>query len=180
MDDLKIHPRDGDLVVATHGRSLYVVDDVSPLAQATTEAREKDAVLFAPRPALGIYRLPGWSEWNGKAHFRGENPPEGRDPDLLAEGLHGRGGPDRDHERERTSRSPRFTRPGRPASAASSGTSGRSGRRTEQRSGGGGGGGFGEQPKFVPPGDYTVTLTYGKTKAKQKLKVTIAEGIETK
>jgi hypothetical protein len=34
--------------------------------------------------------------------------------------------------------------------------------------------------KFLPSGDYTVTMTLGKTKAKQTLKVTIASGIETR
>ena len=33
--------------------------------------------LFPPRPAFGRYLLPGWEEANGKAVFRGENPPEG-------------------------------------------------------------------------------------------------------
>jgi hypothetical protein len=38
----------------------------------------------------------------------------------------------------------------------------------------------GDAKRFVQPGDYTVTLTSGKTKAKRTLKVTIAEGIETR
>ncbi len=179
VDDLKIHPRDGDLVVATHGRSLYVFDDVSPLAQAKKEAREKDVVLFEPRPALGIYRLPGWNEWNGRVQFRGENPPEGA---ILTYWL-----------KEFSGDEVRITianaQDQQVATLRAPGTPGfgrivwnlRPIRETErERGGGGGGGAFGEQPKFVPPGDYTVTLTYGKTKAKQKLKVTLAEGIETK
>ncbi|MGH6962152.1 MAG: hypothetical protein ACREE7_16855, partial [Dongiaceae bacterium] len=31
-DDLVIHPRDNDLIVATHGRSLWILDDLTPLA----------------------------------------------------------------------------------------------------------------------------------------------------
>jgi len=38
----------------------------------------------------------------------------------------------------------------------------------------------GEGAKFVRPGEYTVTLTYGKTKATTKLVVTIADGLETR
>ena len=38
----------------------------------------------------------------------------------------------------------------------------------------------GEGQKFVRSGEYTVTLSLGKTKVKQKLQVTIAEGIETR
>lgn len=178
VDDLKIHPGSGDLIVATHGRSLYIVDDVSPLAAATSEIRGKDAVLFEPRPAFGIYRLPGWSEWNGKVHFRGQNPPEGA---ILSYWI-----------REFTGDEVRLTiadaQDQQVATLRAPGTPGfgrvvwnlRPIHETDgERSGGGGGGGFGAQPKFVPPGDYTVTLTYGKTKAKQKLKVTLAEGIET-
>jgi photosystem II stability/assembly factor-like uncharacterized protein len=176
VDDLKIHPRDGDLVVATHGRSLYVLDDVSPLAAATAEDRGKDAVLFEPRPAHGVHRLPGWSEWNGKAPFRGENPPDGAILNFWLKEFTGdevkiaiTNAQDQPVATLRTPGTPGFGRVVwnlRPI---------REGARE-----GGGGGFFGEQPKFVPPGDYTVTLTYGKTKAKQKLTVTVAEGIETK
>ena len=38
----------------------------------------------------------------------------------------------------------------------------------------------GEGQKFVPSGEYTVTLKYGKAKVRQKLEVRIAEGIETR
>jgi photosystem II stability/assembly factor-like uncharacterized protein len=174
VDDLKIQPESGDLVVATHGRSLYIVDDVSPLAAATAEARSKDAWLFAPRPAVGTYQLPGWSEWNGKAVFRGQNPPEGA---LLTFWI-----------REFTGDDVRISitnaKDVQVATLKAPGTPGfgrvvwslhpiREGERERPT------GFFAQQPKFVPAGDYTVTLTYGKTKVKQKLKVTIAAGIET-
>jgi len=178
VDDLRIHPRDGDLVVATHGRSLWVIDDVSPLAQATREAREKDAVLFEPRAAHGIYRLPGWSEWNGRAHFRGENPPDGA---ILSFWL-------REFSGDEVRIAVTNAQDQQVAVLRAPGTPGfgrvvwnlRPIREADRERGVGGGGGFGEAPKFVPPGEYTVTLTWGKTKAKQKLKVTLAEGIETK
>jgi len=38
----------------------------------------------------------------------------------------------------------------------------------------------GEGAKFIKPGDYTVKMTWGKTEQKQKLKVDIAEGLETR
>ena len=34
VDDIVLHPRERDLVVATHGRSLYVIDDVRPLEES--------------------------------------------------------------------------------------------------------------------------------------------------
>jgi photosystem II stability/assembly factor-like uncharacterized protein len=43
VHDLAVH--DGDLIAATHGRSFWILDDLTPLRRWTTEAR-----LFAPRP----------------------------------------------------------------------------------------------------------------------------------
>src|SRR6266496_1946693 len=36
--DLAIHPRDHDLVIATHGRGIWIIDDISPLRALTPEA----------------------------------------------------------------------------------------------------------------------------------------------
>src|SRR5262249_53618720 len=78
VDDILVHPRDHDLVIATHGRSLYILDDASALSQAGPEALAKEARLFAPRPALGAHLLPGFEEWSGNTGvYRGANPPEG-------------------------------------------------------------------------------------------------------
>jgi photosystem II stability/assembly factor-like uncharacterized protein len=50
VHDLAIHPRDRELVVATHGRSLYVID-ISPLQELTPALRAAGAHLFAVKPA---------------------------------------------------------------------------------------------------------------------------------
>ena len=52
MDDILVHPRDNDLIVATHGRSVWIADDITALQQLTPEVREQDAVLFDIRPAV--------------------------------------------------------------------------------------------------------------------------------
>ena len=52
IDDVLVHPRDNDLVVATHGRSVLVMDDITPLQQLTPEVMEQDAFLFEPREAV--------------------------------------------------------------------------------------------------------------------------------
>jgi len=52
IDDVLVHPRDNDLVLATHGRSIWIMDDVSALQQLTPEARVETAHLFAPREAV--------------------------------------------------------------------------------------------------------------------------------
>jgi hypothetical protein len=51
IDDLIIHPRENDLVVGTHGRGIYILDDISALQQLTSaKVLEKDTHLFDIRP----------------------------------------------------------------------------------------------------------------------------------
>jgi hypothetical protein len=52
VDDVLVHPRDNDLVLATHGRGVAIMDDISPLQQLTPEILAADAFLFAPREAV--------------------------------------------------------------------------------------------------------------------------------
>jgi len=73
VHDLVIHPRDGDLIAGTHGRGIWIMDDITPLQQATREVLRSDAHLFESRPAtkwLNISR--GGSR--GHLYYRGENP----------------------------------------------------------------------------------------------------------
>ena len=81
--DLKIHPREGDLVGATFGRSLYVLDDISPLRglQRDQLARKpatllpmRDADLYEPRYVLGGRKGIGSL---GSGNFHADNPPFG-------------------------------------------------------------------------------------------------------
>ncbi len=51
-DDILIHPRDDDLIVASHGRSVWIADDITPLQQLTPAVRAQDATLFDVRPAV--------------------------------------------------------------------------------------------------------------------------------
>jgi photosystem II stability/assembly factor-like uncharacterized protein len=76
VDDIVIHPRDGDLVVATHGRALYVLDDVAPLAALTSEVAATELHLFAPRPAV---EFQPWKHesYGAQRAFIGPNPPYG-------------------------------------------------------------------------------------------------------
>ena len=54
--DLQIHKREKDLVVATHGRSFWVLDDITPLYEIKDKTIKADKHLFKPRPA---YRMQG-------------------------------------------------------------------------------------------------------------------------
>jgi photosystem II stability/assembly factor-like uncharacterized protein len=52
VHDIKIHPRENDLILATHGRSLWIVDDATPIQQMSSELVNRDAHLFPVRPAV--------------------------------------------------------------------------------------------------------------------------------
>lgn len=78
--DLVIHPRDGDLVCGTHGRSIWILDDISPLRQWTEAVAASDAHLFAPRRATKWQRIRLGRKQPNRM-FRGKNPPRGA---LLA------------------------------------------------------------------------------------------------
>ena len=73
--DLAIQHRDHDLVIATHGRGLWIIDDLQPLralAEGSTETFR-----FLPTRARQ-QRLQGNGGWpTGDAQFRGANPPDG-------------------------------------------------------------------------------------------------------
>jgi hypothetical protein len=77
-DDILIHPRDGDLIAATHGRSIWIADDITPLQQWTDQVASSDATLFDVRPAvayLSDIRLD--VSTGGEKQFEGENPARG-------------------------------------------------------------------------------------------------------
>ena len=51
--------KDGDLVAATHGRSFWILDDLSPLRGLTEEAASDAVHLFEPRPAVRALNMLG-------------------------------------------------------------------------------------------------------------------------
>jgi len=83
VNDLVIHPRDNDLVLATHARGIWILDQVNALQEFTPEIASSSGHLFSVEPAEQIrYR-------NEKAHtgnmiFEGENPPRGAILDFWA------------------------------------------------------------------------------------------------
>ena len=73
--DIQVHPRDNDLLVATHGRGLYILDDLTPLQQLAA-AQTADAALFDILPATN------WTSWSrdgnlGSRTWAGDNPADG-------------------------------------------------------------------------------------------------------
>ena len=76
VHDLLVHPRDNDLVVATHGRGLAIFDDATPIQQMTPEIAAKRAHLFPSQPALRHYRSQT-TGWMGDQNYYGPNPAYG-------------------------------------------------------------------------------------------------------
>jgi hypothetical protein len=76
--DLVIHPRDNDLIAGTHGRGIWILDDISPLQQATDKVLSSEAHLFENgRPGTHWLRLGRGGYGRGNLYFTGENPPSG-------------------------------------------------------------------------------------------------------
>ncbi|MBP6003612.1 MAG: hypothetical protein KA746_09285 [Pyrinomonadaceae bacterium] len=76
VDDILIHPRENDLILGTHGRSIWVMDDITAIEQMNETVINSSVHLFDTRQAV-MYRT-----WNNKALtsdkvFYGQNPPNG-------------------------------------------------------------------------------------------------------
>ncbi len=76
VDDLLIHPRDRDLIVGTHGRSIWIADDITPLEQLASTPGDTLKV-FAPRPAVLWKSDTEALRSVTSRQFRGQNPQGG-------------------------------------------------------------------------------------------------------
>ncbi len=76
IDDLKIQAREMDLVAATHGRSIWVLDDVSALSQLTPEVVASPFHVFEPIAGRPHYVGPYGGLWSDKM-FIAPNPERG-------------------------------------------------------------------------------------------------------
>ncbi len=89
MRDLWIH--DDDLIVATHGRGFWILDDLAPLRQATAAVAAEDVHLFTPTPAVRVRRDLNTDTPLPADEPMGENPPAGAVVDYALGA--GAGGP---------------------------------------------------------------------------------------
>jgi photosystem II stability/assembly factor-like uncharacterized protein len=172
VDDIQIHPRTGDLAIATHGRSIAVLDDAGPFREFTSEIAAKSAHLFSVRNVTGAYLQPGFVDSNGKGVYRGQNPPDGAIFTVWVKEFTGdeikisitkaNGQPVANLKAPGT---PGFTRLNwdlRPTKDVSIEYGG-------------------DDPKrLLPAGDYNAELTFGQTKVKQSFHVDLAEGITSR
>jgi hypothetical protein len=75
--DLLIHPRENDLVLGTHGRSIWVLDDATPIQQMKPDVLAQPAFLFDMRTATRYDGIPQARYGYGSKGFNAANPPYG-------------------------------------------------------------------------------------------------------
>jgi photosystem II stability/assembly factor-like uncharacterized protein len=75
VHDMAVHPREHDLVIATHGRGIYILDDITPLRALTTAVLDSEVALLAGRPTVMATPSAGFG-FNGDADYVAPNPPE--------------------------------------------------------------------------------------------------------
>jgi photosystem II stability/assembly factor-like uncharacterized protein len=71
--DVAVQPRDNDLVLATHGRGIWIIDDITPLRQLTPELLAKDLTFVSARPVQQRIEANGGAP-TGAAAFIGDDP----------------------------------------------------------------------------------------------------------
>ena len=173
VTDLVIHPRENDLVVATYGRGLYVVD-ISPLQEMTAGVLDEDVHLFDIEPrtqrvtaALGNYQL------LGDSHLLTPNEPNAFVVNYYLQGQ--ARGPGQGHRGR-----PRRRRPGR-ARGQGRGRDqhrelGHAAPPARPEAGPGVSSGFGGGPRLVAPGEYVVTLEAAGKKLVKKAVIRYRQG----
>jgi photosystem II stability/assembly factor-like uncharacterized protein len=79
IDEITLHPRDNAMILATHGRAIWILDNLAPIQEyAAAQMTSADAKLFTPPPA-SMFRRPARDrnyEFWGDQTFFGENPPQ--------------------------------------------------------------------------------------------------------
>ena len=169
VDDIFIHQNENDLILATHGRSVWILDNIAALAGMSESVAAKPLHLFENKTGTQ-WRIASVGAGNGHQPFYGPNPPEGAAIQYWLKDAGGEkdtvtitisdasGAKVRDIVGTKTAGvnrvmwDLRHTPP--PAPEGGGGFGG----------GGGGGGGFGgggPRGPLVPPGQYTVKVTAG-------------------
>jgi len=74
--DIAIHPRENDLIIGTHGRGIWIMDDISPLQEMNSDLLETEAYLFNIRPTTAFLRSSRREPFS-RPIFAGKNPAYG-------------------------------------------------------------------------------------------------------
>ena len=73
VHDLQIHPREGEIIAGTHGRSIWIAD-IKPLQQYAQAVVDADAHLFAPAEAYQFGTAKTGGEFTAQAYFQVASP----------------------------------------------------------------------------------------------------------
>lgn len=73
--DLQIHPRDQDLIIATHGRGIWILDDITPLRHLTQAVLDSDVAILPTQPSTMVIPTTVQS-FPGDDEYVGQNPEE--------------------------------------------------------------------------------------------------------
>ena len=73
--DLAAHPREHDLIIATHGRGIYILDDITPLRQLTQQVLDSDAAVLEARPSVRMIPA-GEQRFDADDQWVAPSPPE--------------------------------------------------------------------------------------------------------
>ncbi len=196
--DILVHPRTGDLILGTHGRSIWILDDARPIADWTPAIANEAVHVFPARPVTQYLFWEDFSNW-AQGEYAGQNPSDGAlisyslgravpsvritvtAPDgRVVRTLDGPGESQTIHRVNWDLRHAPISASGlvMPAVAAQ-GRGGRGGRGGFPGSGGGAGEPYGPgvphnigaRGAFVAPGTYTVTVEAGGQKASSQVRV---------
>ncbi len=74
--DIAVHPRDNDLIIGTHGRGIWIMDNVEPLQDMTPEIFQSDVHVFRIPPTTA-YQVSSSGEPSSRPVYSGENPDYG-------------------------------------------------------------------------------------------------------
>jgi photosystem II stability/assembly factor-like uncharacterized protein len=74
--DIAVHPQDHDLIIGTHGRGIWILDDIQPLQEMNPRVLASDFHFFGIPPAY-LYQMSSSGESFGRPVYAGENPAYG-------------------------------------------------------------------------------------------------------
>jgi photosystem II stability/assembly factor-like uncharacterized protein len=176
VDDIAIHPRENDLIFGTHGRSIWILDDITPLVELDEKVLASDLHVFSTRPAIQYRPWPNSGD-SGDKKFFGANPPAGAIIHYYLKAKPADGEQLRIVVQDKT---------GKTVRTITNGTKNAGVNRvvwdtrvdppvpSQQPGGGGGGGGFGmfgAGGARVDPGEYTVKVSVGSREGTTTVKV---------
>ena len=81
--DIQIHPREHDLILATHGRSFWIMDNISALEEMNDQTMTADLKILGGRPGIE-WKMADYRSFLGSNYFLAPNAPAGLTIDFVA------------------------------------------------------------------------------------------------